>query len=162
MWIPSSAALLVARMAPAASNATLDVQQKVWNREMTHAVVWTWLGLNIAGQVLLTLLLATLLFSRRLKAQRHPILLNFVVTWLITTFPACLLLYGGGHEGAQPDPGLCLYNAALMAGVPPMAAVAFLSVVAQVFVMLRSVATRTTYVRRTWLTVLVRSTARNI
>ncbi|EJD52266.1 hypothetical protein AURDEDRAFT_181762 [Auricularia subglabra TFB-10046 SS5] len=159
MWIPSSGRIIaphhwVARMAPAA-NATLDVQQKVWNKEMTHAVVWTWLGLNIAGQVLLSLLLATLLFSRRLKAQRHPILLNFVVAWLLSTIPACLLLYGGAQEGAPPDPGLCLYNAAMMAGIPPMVAVAFLAVVAQVFVMLRSVATHTTYVRRTWLTVLL-------
>lgn len=128
---------------------------QAWTPERTHALVWTWLGLNIAGQALLAILLTTFFFSRRLRAQRHPIVLNFIVTWFLTTIPACLLLYSGHAEGVQPDPNICLLNAALMSGVPPMEAVAFLAVVIQVFVMLRSVAANKTYVQRTWLTVVL-------
>jgi hypothetical protein len=54
-------------------------------------MVWAWLGLEIAGQATLFLLLLTFLFSKRLKTQRHPIVVNFVVVWLLSTFPALLL-----------------------------------------------------------------------
>ncbi|KAH7107201.1 hypothetical protein BKA62DRAFT_686265 [Auriculariales sp. MPI-PUGE-AT-0066] len=133
--------------------ANLYKSDPAWITPMTRALVWTWLGLNIAGQALLALLLVTFLFSRRLNSKRHPVVINFVLTWLLSTIPACLLLYGNGHLERQPDPSLCLYNAALVAGIPPMVACSFFAVVAEVYLMMRSVTAQKEYARRTWLTV---------
>jgi len=119
--------------------------------------VWTWLGLQIAGQALLFLLLITFLFSRRLKAQRHPIILNFVVTWLLSTIPAQLLLYGGQQDPGSPEPNfyLCLFNASLVSSIPPMESVAFLAVMFQVWSMLRVTIEQRTLKSPLWATVLI-------
>jgi len=117
-----------------------------------EAMVWAWLGLEIAGQATLFVLLLTFLFSRRLKTQRHPVVVNFVVVWLLSTFPSLLLLYGraASVQGPEPSPTLCLLNAALISGVPPMASAAFLTVVIQLLVMVRTTLQKKAPSRRTW------------
>jgi len=91
MWIDiTSPATHVLRQL-ATDTDKLAVSKKIWDPAMTRALVWTWLGLNIAGQALLLLLLATFLFSRKLRSKRHPVVLNFVLTWALQTIPACLL-----------------------------------------------------------------------
>jgi len=125
---------------PPSLTGTRDFSLTISDINTWDEVVWAWLGLEIAGQATLFLLLLTFVFSKRLKTQRHPIVVNFVVAWLLSTFPSLLLLYGGSASlrGPEPSPTLCLLNAALIAGVPPMASLAFLTVVIQVLVMIRT------------------------
>jgi len=91
-----------------------------------------WLFFQIAaGHITLPILVAIFTFST--KAKRHPTLINLCVTWIISGICSCLLFYDGTHIGLQPGTTLCLTQAALLYGVPPMTALSTFGLVFQVF-----------------------------
>jgi len=89
-----------------------------------------WLSLHIAGgQVGLPLAVFIITVLSR-SASRSLTLINFCITWIIYSIVYCLLLYSGEalHNATAPSK-LCLAQAALIHGAPPMAAVAGLEMV---------------------------------
>ncbi|KIJ51836.1 hypothetical protein M422DRAFT_244214 [Sphaerobolus stellatus SS14] len=70
-----------------------------------------------------------MVFHKRV-ARRNPTIINFCVVWTFATIPPEMLFYAGKYLApAKPGEMLCLLQAATMSGIPPMAAVAYLSVV---------------------------------
>jgi hypothetical protein len=49
-----------------------------------------WIGLQLAGQVTLPILIATLLFHKRI-ARRNPTVINLCIVWTLATIPPELL-----------------------------------------------------------------------
>ncbi|KAI0375183.1 hypothetical protein BV20DRAFT_253376 [Pilatotrama ljubarskyi] len=85
----------------------------------------------IGGHIGLPLVVATYLFSK--TARRHPTIINFCAIWILYSIIYCLLLYGGRNLQEHPPYALCLIQAAMNYGAPPMAVVAGLGVVLQVW-----------------------------
>ncbi|KAI8990446.1 hypothetical protein BD414DRAFT_535755 [Trametes punicea] len=83
------------------------------------------------GHIGLPILVATFLFSK--TAKRHPTIINFCVIWILYSIIYCLLLYGGRQLQESPPHALCLAQAAMNYGAPPMAVVAGLAVVLQIW-----------------------------
>ena len=117
-----ASALLSARMDIQLRN---DFQVDLSSGE-EHRSLIAWLVFHVVGgQVLLPILCATFLFTR---VQRHPVMINMCLTWVLTSIIACLLLYSNQYQSdqpvlASPDP-LCLVQAVLYQhAVPPMIAV---------------------------------------
>ncbi|KAH9891684.1 hypothetical protein C8Q73DRAFT_762976 [Cubamyces lactineus] len=93
-----------------------------------HANLIMWFIFEIGGdQVLLPLLVATFLFSRKLV--RHPTMINVCCTWILTGVVSSLLLYSRQQSGPEPDRALCVIQATLIAPVPPMTSTAVLALV---------------------------------
>ncbi|KAI0639591.1 hypothetical protein C8Q77DRAFT_74265 [Trametes polyzona] len=84
----------------------------------------------LGGHIGLPILVATFLFSK--TAKRHPTVINFCVIWILYSIIYCLLLYGGRELQEDPSYALCLTQAAMNYGAPPMAVVAGFAVVIQV------------------------------
>ncbi|KAL7285451.1 hypothetical protein PYCCODRAFT_1467115 [Trametes coccinea BRFM310] len=89
----------------------------------------------VGGHIGLPLLVATFLFSK--TAKRHPAVINFCVTWILYSIVYCLLLYGGRDLQEHPPYELCLAQAAMNYAAPPMAVVAGLGVVLQIWTTFR-------------------------
>ncbi|KAI0830493.1 hypothetical protein BC628DRAFT_872170 [Trametes gibbosa] len=88
----------------------------------------------LGGHIGLPLLVATFLFSK--TAKRHTTIINFCVIWILYSIIYCLLggrLYGGTRLQEDPPYALCLTQAAMNYGAPPMAVVAGLAVVLQIW-----------------------------
>ncbi|KAF7365186.1 hypothetical protein MVEN_00390200 [Mycena venus] len=107
--------------------------------------VWIYFNL-VSNTVLLPILVATFLFSKR--AKRHPTLVNVCMTWILSGIFSLLLFYGGqarGTEwslvhtppatiftstsyviGPEPQKPLCIAQTSLLYGITPMWAVAVL------------------------------------
>ncbi|KAH9858011.1 hypothetical protein C2E23DRAFT_880684 [Lenzites betulinus] len=85
----------------------------------------------LGGHIGLPLLVATFLFSKTVK--RHATIINFCVIWILYSIIYCLLLYGGTALQKDPPHALCLTQAAMNYGAPPMAVVAGLAVVLQIW-----------------------------
>ncbi|KAI0673318.1 hypothetical protein C8Q78DRAFT_616070 [Trametes maxima] len=83
------------------------------------------------GHIGLPILVATFLFSK--NAKRHATVVNFCVIWILYSIIYCLLLYGGRDLQEHPPYALCLTQAAMNYGAPPMAVVAGLAVVLQIW-----------------------------
>lgn len=49
-----------------------------------------WIGLQLAGQVTLPILIATLLFHKRI-ARRNPTIINLCIVWTLATIPPEIL-----------------------------------------------------------------------
>ena len=49
-----------------------------------------WIGLQLAGQISLPILIATLLFHKRI-ARRNPTIVNLCIVWTLATIPPELL-----------------------------------------------------------------------
>ncbi|KAF8578383.1 hypothetical protein K439DRAFT_1638919 [Ramaria rubella] len=95
-----------------------------------QGMLYAWIALQLAGQITLPILIATLLFHKRI-ARRNPTVINLCIVWTLATIPPELLFYAGKYKHNGPAPGdfLCLVQAATISAVPPMAAMAYLSVV---------------------------------
>ncbi|KAJ7459885.1 hypothetical protein FB451DRAFT_1405767 [Mycena latifolia] len=74
--------------------------------------------------VLLPLLVATFLFSKR--ARRHPALVNVCMTWILSGVFSLLLFYAGQASGPEPQKALCIAQTSLLYGITPMWSVAVL------------------------------------
>ncbi|KAI0801086.1 hypothetical protein C8Q74DRAFT_1364735 [Fomes fomentarius] len=85
----------------------------------------------LGGHIGLPILVATFLFSK--TAKRHPTVVNFCVIWILYSIIYCLLIYGGGNLLDNPPFELCLAQAAMHYAAPPMAVVAALEVVLQIW-----------------------------
>ncbi|KAH7908006.1 hypothetical protein BJ138DRAFT_1182048 [Hygrophoropsis aurantiaca] len=87
----------------------------------------TYLFLLVSGgQIGLPIIVFTVLYSRKLAW--HPTLVNFCITWIIYSVVYCLYLYSGA-DSDNPHWQICLAQASMTHGAPPMAAVGGLSVV---------------------------------
>ncbi|TFK64644.1 hypothetical protein BDN72DRAFT_861240 [Pluteus cervinus] len=83
--------------------------------------LWTYFNL-VVNTVLLPILVATFLFSKR--AKRHPTLVNVCITWIFSGVFSLLLFYAGQQRGPEPDMMLCIAQTSLLYGIPPMWSVA--------------------------------------
>ncbi|KAJ8516114.1 hypothetical protein ONZ45_g6533 [Pleurotus djamor] len=89
-------------------------------------------ALHIAGgHIGLPFLVLTFLLSS--DVVRHPTLINFCLTWIIYSVVYCLGLYKGIRFNDNIQSMTCRVQAILIKGAPPMASVAGLLVVIQVF-----------------------------
>ncbi|KAJ7491051.1 hypothetical protein FB451DRAFT_1221864 [Mycena latifolia] len=79
------------------------------------------------GHFGIPLVLLTAAFSK--KVQRHPMLINFCVTWVLYATSFTLLLYSGKQTGPEPPLELCIIQSALVYGTPVMTAMAGLAFV---------------------------------
>ncbi|THV00818.1 hypothetical protein K435DRAFT_750751 [Dendrothele bispora CBS 962.96] len=87
--------------------------------------MWIYMNL-ISNTILLPILVATFIFSKR--AKRHPTLINVCVTWILSGFYSLFLFYGGVPRMSDPPPSraLCVAQASTMYGITPMWSVAIL------------------------------------
>ncbi|KDQ31074.1 hypothetical protein PLEOSDRAFT_1111659 [Pleurotus ostreatus PC15] len=89
-------------------------------------------ALHLAGgHIGLPILLLTFIFAK--NVVRHPTLLNFCITWIIFSISYCIRLYSSIYHNVTTDSFDCKVQAIMVHGAPPMAAVAGLFVVIQVF-----------------------------
>ncbi|KAJ6500745.1 hypothetical protein C8R45DRAFT_1210471 [Mycena sanguinolenta] len=88
------------------------------------------------GHFEIPLLLLTGVFSK--KVQRHPLLVNFWVTWIIYTTSFTLLLYAGKQVGPEPPIELCVMQAAFIYGSVVMAPMTGLALVLHLWFSLQS------------------------
>ncbi|KAJ7784523.1 hypothetical protein B0H16DRAFT_1296716 [Mycena metata] len=87
--------------------------------------VWIYFNL-VANTILLPLLVATFLFSKRVTRRRDPTLINVCMTWILSGIFSLLLFYGGQASGPEPEKPLCIAQTALLYGITPMWSVAVL------------------------------------
>ncbi|KAI0719967.1 hypothetical protein C8T65DRAFT_634467 [Cerioporus squamosus] len=83
------------------------------------------------GHIGLPILITTFCISK--TAKRHPTVINFCVVWILYSIIYCLLIYGGEDWLENPPHALCLTQAAMNYAAPPMAVVAGLQVVLQIW-----------------------------
>jgi len=88
--------------------------------------VWIYFNL-IPNTIFLPILVATFLFSKRVK--RHPTLINVCMTWILSGVFSLLLYYAGQDRGPEPYKPLCIAQTALLYGITPMWSVAVLVLV---------------------------------
>ncbi|KAF7331221.1 hypothetical protein MSAN_02440900 [Mycena sanguinolenta] len=88
------------------------------------------------GHFGMPLLLLTSVLSK--KVQRHPMLINFWVTWIIYTTAFTLVLYAGKEVGPEPPIELCVIQAAFIYGSVVMAPMAGLALVLHLWFSLQS------------------------
>ncbi|KAF7433395.1 hypothetical protein PC9H_005345 [Pleurotus ostreatus] len=122
-----------------------------------HSELIAYLVLNIwPSHFGLPLLLLVIMLSK--KIQRSAAFLNMLVVWIIvgmcvlhqsklellmmesiygTSRSSTLLLYAGKQSGEEPPKMLCLFQAALIYGMPPMTSTATLALVLQMFLSVR-------------------------
>ncbi|TBU49926.1 hypothetical protein BD309DRAFT_850608 [Dichomitus squalens] len=85
----------------------------------------------VGGHIGLPIVVATFLISK--TANRHPTVINFCIVWILYSIIYCLLLYRGDVWLDDPPHDLCLAQAAMNYAAPPMAVVAGLEVVLQIW-----------------------------
>ncbi|KAF7331220.1 hypothetical protein MSAN_02440800 [Mycena sanguinolenta] len=90
----------------------------------------------LGGHFGIPLLLLTSVLSK--KVQRHPMLVNFWVTWIIYTTSFTLVLYAGKQVGPEPPIELCVIQAAFIYGSVIMAPMAGLALVLHLWFSLQS------------------------
>lgn len=103
--------------------------------EVSNGLLYLFLAFQLVDQIVLPILVATFLFSK--SAKRAPTLINVCITWIITGIISSLLLYTGKHVGPEPPKMLCVTQAALLDGQPPMASVAVFALMYQAYVSIR-------------------------
>jgi len=103
----------------------------------THPQLIAFLVLNMwPSHFGLPLLLAIVLFSKRV--QRHPTFVNLCVIFIIVGISSSLLLYAGSATGPEPAAPLCLLQASLLYGYPPLSSLSAFVLVLQVFLGLKA------------------------
>jgi hypothetical protein len=103
----------------------------------THSDLVAFLILSIwPSHFGLPLLLIIILSSKTI--QRHPTFISMCVTWIISGLSSSLLLYAGKTTGPEPPKMICLIQASLLYGVPPMASMGACLLVFQMFTVIRS------------------------
>ncbi|KAF7359112.1 hypothetical protein MSAN_01252700 [Mycena sanguinolenta] len=106
-------------------------------QEHRNALIAGFMFLQIfGGHFGIPLLLLTSILSK--KVQRHPMLINFCVTWIIYTTAFTLVLYAGKQVGPEPPIELCVMQAAFIYGAPVMASMAGLALVLHLWFSLQS------------------------
>ncbi|KAH0587105.1 hypothetical protein H2248_005922 [Termitomyces sp. 'cryptogamus'] len=119
----------------------------------THSQLIAFLVLNIWPSHFAIPLLFVVIYFR--KIERHATFINLGVTFIIAGISSTLLLYAGKTTGPEPAPVLCLLQASLLYGYPPMTSVAVFALVSQVFLVARATYYKEEYVEknhlvRTW------------
>ncbi|OCB86828.1 hypothetical protein A7U60_g6001 [Sanghuangporus baumii] len=84
------------------------------------------------GHVGVPAILLTLFLKKGIR--RHPLLINFLVTWVLYATAFCLLLYLGKQFGPEPPVGLCLSQASLIYGAAVMCSSAGLVFVINIWI----------------------------
>jgi len=103
----------------------------------THSQLIAFLVLNIwPSHFGIPVLLAIVFFSK--KIQRHATFINLSFTFIIAGISSSLLAYAGKTTGPEPSPVLCLLQASLLYGYPPMTSVAAFALVLQMFLVIRA------------------------
>jgi hypothetical protein len=85
----------------------------------------------VPGHIFLPALLAIFLFSR--TATRHPTLINVLISYIVSSIVACILLYAGKTHGPEPSKTLCVVQTGLLNGVPPLWALSVLALTAHIW-----------------------------
>ncbi|GLB33414.1 hypothetical protein LshimejAT787_0102980 [Lyophyllum shimeji] len=102
----------------------------------THSQLIAFLVLNIwPSHFGIPILLAIVFFSK--KVQRHATFVNLAITFIIAGISSSLLAYAGKTTGPEPSPVLCLLQASLLYGYPPMTSVAAFALVLHMFLVIR-------------------------
>ncbi|KZT30826.1 hypothetical protein NEOLEDRAFT_39052 [Neolentinus lepideus HHB14362 ss-1] len=98
-----------------------------------------YLALHLAGgHIGMPLLVLTLLMSKRISC--HPTLVNFCITWILYSICYSLTVYDTNSlKYSAPPHRLCNAQATMIGGVAPMAAVAGVAVVIQLWTMFHEV-----------------------
>lgn len=92
----------------------------------------SYFALHIAGgHIGMPILVLLFIVSKRV--HRPASVINFCVTWVIYSVAYSLLMYTGYHGEEHPPFKLCLTQAAMIHGAPPMAAVAGIGIVLQAY-----------------------------
>jgi hypothetical protein len=90
-----------------------------------------WIVLNIVpGHSIIPAILATILLSG--KVRRHPAFISFLCVWVVAAISSSILVYVGKTSGPEPPTGVCLFQASLLYGYPPMTSLAAFTIVLQV------------------------------
>jgi len=84
----------------------------------------------------LPLLLAVTILSKRV--HRHPTFINLCVVFILIGISSSLLVYAGSVTGPEPSPVLCLLQASLLYGMPPMASIAVFALVVQMLLVIKA------------------------
>ncbi|KAI5121352.1 hypothetical protein M0805_000660 [Coniferiporia weirii] len=80
-----------------------------------------------ANNIGLPILVATFLLAKTVR--RNPTLINMCITWIIAGISSSLLLYAGKELGEEPGHALCIAQASLLYGTPPMCSVSALALI---------------------------------
>ncbi|TFK29597.1 hypothetical protein FA15DRAFT_282411 [Coprinopsis marcescibilis] len=103
----------------------------------SHAHVVLFLFFNMWPTFLgLPLLLAIITLSKTIR--RHATFINQCVMYILIGLSSSLLLFSRNVTGPEPDPMLCLFQASLVYGMPPMASTATCMLVLQMFFKFRA------------------------
>jgi len=103
----------------------------------THSELILFLFLNVwPSHFGLPIFLSIVLLSRRVK--RHATFVNLIVAFIIIGLSSSLLLYAGKIIGPEPSRMLCLFQASLLYGMPPLASTAAFALVLQMFFTVRA------------------------
>ncbi|KAI5115303.1 hypothetical protein M0805_004498 [Coniferiporia weirii] len=116
--------------------ATLDHYQHV--QRVDEGI---FLGIQIVGgHILLPILVLTVVFSKRVT--RHPVFVNFCISWIFSSIIYSLLVYRGrsSDDNLSLDPSYdtCLVQAALLNGVQALTVCTNLALVMHLWILLRS------------------------
>jgi hypothetical protein len=76
-------------------------------------------------------LLAVLVTSFAARLERNIIWANYLITWVVSAISYALLALAGQQIGPQPPIGLCLAQAILLYGAPPLTAFSGASLIIQ-------------------------------
>lgn len=103
----------------------------------THGQLILFLVLNMWPSHLgLPVLLGIVLLSKRV--YRHPTFVNLCVAFIITGLSSSLMVYARRITGPEPSRMLCLLQASLLYGVPPLTSTAAFMLVLQMFFTIRA------------------------
>ncbi|PAV19454.1 hypothetical protein PNOK_0438800 [Pyrrhoderma noxium] len=102
------------------------------------AVIGFFLLQILGGHVGIPFVLLTLYFAGGIR--RHPMLVNFMFTWVIYTTSFCILLYLGKQFGPEPPHIFCAIQSSLIYGTAILTPAAGLAFVLNLWFSLRAVA----------------------
>jgi len=94
-----------------------------------HTLLNVWIYFNlIVNTILLPILVATFLFSKKVK--RHLTLVNLCITWILSGIFSLLLFYAGQYDTREPsNHSLCIVQSSLFFGITPMWTIAVFAMI---------------------------------
>jgi len=113
------------------------VAHNIVHANQTQLVVFIFMNMWTA-LLGLPLLLGIIVFSRRIT--RHGTLINLCATFILTGTVSCLLVFAGkaAITDPEPSPNLCLLQASMIYGMPPLTATAAFMLVLQMWFKIRA------------------------